>query len=150
MLQRLLAERFHLREHTEQRTMRAYELVVGKGGPKTAPTRNGALATANGGFPFHGGMRQLADLIAVQLTISAPTDPARPATGGGPLPAVLDKTGLEGVYDFTVDIRPEPGADAFTLWQRFVQERLGLKLESRRGLVLVVVVDSADRTPESN
>jgi uncharacterized protein (TIGR03435 family) len=150
MLQTLLAERFHLREHTEQRAMRAYELVVDKGGPKIAPAMNGVVAATNGGFHFHGGMRQLADLIAVQLTISAPTDPTRPATAVGPPAPVLDKTGLDGVYDFAVDIRAEPGGDIFTLWQRFAQERLGLKLESRRGLVPVVVVESAERTPEAN
>jgi uncharacterized protein (TIGR03435 family) len=104
----------------------AYELVVDKGGPKIGPPKSGAPAASNGGFPFHGGMRQLADLIALQLTISAPADPARPGFAGGPPPVVLDKTGLEGVYDFAVDIRPEPGGDMVTLWQRYAQERLGL------------------------
>jgi uncharacterized protein (TIGR03435 family) len=150
MLQALLMERFHLREHTERRTIREYELMVDKGGPKIAPAKGAAAATTDGGFLFHGGMRQLADLIAVQLTIPTATDPTRPAIGGGPPPLVLDKTGLDGVYDFAVDVRPEPGVDAFTLWQRFAQERLGLRLESRRGLVRVVVVDSAERTPEAN
>jgi uncharacterized protein (TIGR03435 family) len=86
----------------------------------------------------------------LQLTISAPADPTRPGFAGGPPPVVLDRTGLEGVYDFAVDIRPEPGDDMFTLWQRYAQERLGLKVESTRGLVTVVVVDSAERTPEAN
>jgi uncharacterized protein (TIGR03435 family) len=149
MLLTLLAERFHLRQHTEQRTMRAYELVVEKGGPKFDLT-NGARPASNGGLSFHGGMRQLADLIAVQLTISVPADPTRPGIAGESPPVVLDKTGLEGVYDLAVDIRPEPGADMFTLWQRYAQERLGLKLESTRDLLPVVVVDSAERTPEAN
>jgi uncharacterized protein (TIGR03435 family) len=150
MLLTLLTERFHLRQHTEQRTMRAYELMVDKGGPKIGLTKSGAPAANNGGFPFHGGMRQLADVIAVQLTISLPTDPTQPGIAGGPPPVVLDKTGLEGMYDFAVDIRPEPGVDMFTLWQRYAQERLGLKLESTRGVVPVIVVDSAERTPEAN
>jgi len=150
MLLTLLAERFHLRQHTEQRTMRAYELIVDKGGPKIGPTKSGAPAASNVGFPFHGGMRQLADVIAVQLTISVPADPTRPGIAGGPPPIVLDKTGLEGVYDLVVDIRADPGADMVTLWQRYAQERLGLKLENTRGLVPVVVVDSAERTPEAN
>lgn len=94
MLLALLAERFHLREHAEQSTRRAYELIVDKGGPKTDLTKGGGPATSNGGFPFHGGMRELADLIAAQLTISAPTDPTRPGMAGGPPPIVLDKTDL--------------------------------------------------------
>jgi uncharacterized protein (TIGR03435 family) len=150
MLSALLAERFHLRQHNEQRRMRAYELVVDKGGPKIGAAKSGAPPASNGGFPFHGEMRQLADLIAVQLTIPAPADSTRPVFAAGTPPVVLDKTGLEGVYDFAVDIRGEPGDDIFTLWQRYARERLGLKLESTRGLVTVVVVDSAERTPEAN
>lgn len=45
---------------------------------------------------------------------------------------MLDKTGLEGTYDIKVDLKAEPGVDSFTPWQRFLQDRLGLKLESRR------------------
>jgi uncharacterized protein (TIGR03435 family) len=150
MLSILLVERFHLKQHMEQRTMRAYELVVDKGGPKVRLTKSGTPAASNNGYPFHGEMRQLADLIAIQLTISVPADPTRPGIAGGSPPVVKDKTGLEGIYDLAIDIRPEPGADMFTLWQRYAQERLGLKLEATRGPVPVVVVDSAERTPEAN
>ncbi len=150
MLLTLLAERFHLQVHTELLTTRAYELTVDKGGPKISPAKRGALAVSNGGFPFHGGMRQRADVIAVQLTISTLDDPTGPGIGKGTPPVVLDKTGLEDVYDLAIDIRPEPGADMFTLWQRFAKERLGLRLERRKSLVPVVVVDGAERTPEAN
>jgi uncharacterized protein (TIGR03435 family) len=146
MLRTLLAERFRLRQHTERRTLRAYELSVAPGGPKLA---SGGTASP-GGFPFQGSMHQLADLIALQLTIPNISDPSRPAIASGTRPIVLDKTGLEGVYEFPVDIQPEPGADLFLLWQRFARERLGLRLESRRGLVPVVVVDHAERHPEAN
>jgi len=33
----------------------------------------------------------------------------------------LNKTGLDGVYEINVDIRPELGGDIFTLWQRILQ-----------------------------
>jgi uncharacterized protein (TIGR03435 family) len=152
MLLTLLVDRFRLREHMEQRTMRAYELVIDKGGPKVAPANEGApaAATPGRGFHFRGEMRQLADLIAVQLTIPPPTDPTRPAIASGRPTPVLDLTGLPGVYEFNVDIRPEPNTDLFAPWQRFVQEILGLKLETRRGAVPVVVVDSVERTPTPN
>jgi len=149
LLAALLAERFHLRQHIEQRAMRAYELIVDKGGPKAGLT-GGVAAAPHSGFPFHGDMRGLADAIAVQLTIAAPADPSQPGMAGGPPAVVLDKTGLEGIYDLAIDIRPEAGADMFTLWQRYAQERLGLKLESTRSLVPVVVIDGAERTPEAN
>jgi uncharacterized protein (TIGR03435 family) len=150
MLLTLLTQRFDLRLHREQRAMRAYELTVDKGGAKISPSNGVAPAAARGGFPFHGTMRQLADLIAVQLTISVPTDPTTPGIGAGPPAIVLDKTGLEDLYDLSIDIRPEPGTEIFTLWQRFAQDRLGLKLQSTRSQVPVIVVDSAERTPEGN
>ena len=63
---------------------------------------------------------------------------------------VVDKTGLEGVFDLAVALRPEVGTDRFTVWQRALQEQLGLKLESRKLSMAVLVVGSADRVPVTN
>jgi len=63
---------------------------------------------------------------------------------------VLDKTGLAGTYDFSADITPEPGVDLLNLWRRVLPERFGLRLESRRGPVEVIVIDSALRIPTAN
>jgi uncharacterized protein (TIGR03435 family) len=93
MTRGLLGERFGLKQHGESRSMRAYELVVDAGGPKIQPAKEGEAASAGGGLRFHGGMRQLADVIAVQLSIPEATDPNRPAVAGPPTP-VLDETGL--------------------------------------------------------
>jgi uncharacterized protein (TIGR03435 family) len=151
MLRNLLAERFGLRQHRETRTMRTYHLVSDRGGAKIQPAKDGATPPARTGFQFHGDMRQLADLIAVQLTIGEPPpDPTRPAIAAGPPAPVLNKTNLEGIFDVPVAIRPERGVGAFTTWQRFLPDELGLKLESRRGDVPVLVVDSASREPGSN
>ena len=77
---------------------------------------------------------------------------------------VLDKTGLTGNYEFDLTWTPDqlpqgpppPGApplppidpngpSIFTA----VQEQLGLKLESTRGLVQVLVIDNVERpTPD--
>ena len=77
---------------------------------------------------------------------------------------VVDKTGLSGAYDFTLTWTPdqmpggqrppgapEPppidpnGASLFTA----VQEQLGLKLDSQRGAVAVLVIDRAERPTEN-
>lgn len=150
MLRSLLAERFHLTEHSEPRAMRVYALVVGRAGPKIQPVQNGEAAKVQPGFHFHGNLRQFADLLTVQLSIPAPEDPREPARAGGPQIPVLDKTGLAGVFDFSVDIRPELGTDMFALWQRALQEQLGLSIENRREIVTVVVVDDAARVPTAN
>jgi uncharacterized protein (TIGR03435 family) len=150
MLRFLLADRFHLEQHGETRNMRVYELVTDKAGPKIQPTKAGEERRTGTGFHFRGDMRQLADLIAIQLNIPAPEDPTRPAMAGGAPALVLDKTALSGIYDFNVDIRPEPGTDGFTAWKRLLPDQLGLKLDSVRGEVPVVVVDSALRVPTEN
>jgi hypothetical protein len=75
MLRSLLAERFHLKEHSETREMRAYELAVGKSGPKIHPMSGAETVRAGAGFHFHGDLRQFADLLAVQLSIPASDNP---------------------------------------------------------------------------
>lgn len=150
MLRELLAERFQLQTHTENRDMRVYELVTDKDGPKIQPVADGGSAIAGPGFHFQGDMRQFADFLAVQLSIPIADDPSQPVRAGGPMIPVLDKTGLEGIYSFTAEVRPELGIDSFSLWQRTLRDKLGLRIESRRGPVQVVVVDSASRIPTAN
>ena len=77
---------------------------------------------------------------------------------------VVDKTGLTGTYDlelsyapdpaingFGRDLPPQPGApppaansDAPSLFGA-LQEQLGLKLEATKGMIDVLVVDSAEK-----
>jgi uncharacterized protein (TIGR03435 family) len=63
---------------------------------------------------------------------------------------VLNKTGLPGIFDFSVDIHPELGTDRFTSWRRALEDHLGLRIESRKGNVAVLVVDEAARIPTEN
>jgi uncharacterized protein (TIGR03435 family) len=84
------------------------------------------------------------------LSIPAAVNPNEPVKAGGPPIPVLDKTGLPGIYDFSVDMHPELGTDGFTLWQRALEDQLGLRLENRKGNVEVLVVDSASKIPTEN
>jgi len=139
MLRALLADRFRLSLHREAKELQVYELVADKNGPRAHAVKDGMT------------MLQLANLISIQLTIPAASDdPSKPSVARGPLVPVLDKTGLEGTYDIKVDPKLEPGVESFTLWQRFLQDRLGLKLESRKEKMDVLVADSAEKTPTSN
>jgi uncharacterized protein (TIGR03435 family) len=154
MLQSLLVDRFNLKQHSETRPMRVYELTVGKDGPKIKPLAikpaAGGETPASVGFHFHGEMRQFADLLAIQFSIPAAASPSEPVRAGGPATPVLDRTGLEGVYDFNVDIHPELGTDAFTAWQRVLDAQLGLRIESRKDEVEVRVIDDALHVPSAN
>ncbi len=150
MIQGLLAERFELKKHSQSREMRVYELAIGKSGPRIHPIDAGETPASHAGFYFRGDLRQFANLLAVQLSIPALSNPSEPAKASGPPIPVLDQTGLSGIYDFSVDIRPELGTDMFTMWQRALQDQLGLRLENRKGAVEVLVVDAASRTPTEN
>ena len=150
MLQTLVAVRFNVKQHTETRDMRVYELVTDKAGPKIHPIDSGQTPATAGGFHFHGDLRQFADLLALQLSIPASDNPAEPVRAStSPIP-VVDKTGLAGTFDFTVDIRPELGTDMFATWQRALQDQLGLKIEGRKQGLQVMVVDDASKTPTEN
>jgi uncharacterized protein (TIGR03435 family) len=141
MLRAMLEERFGLKQHTEMREMRAFELVVDPKGLKI----NGDELGGN----FRGEMRALADLIAVQVTILSQTEASKPGLATGPPAPVLDRTGLEGIYSLDINLQPEAGLDVLTLWQRLLP-KFGLKLNSRKAPVTVVVIDSALRVPIQN
>jgi uncharacterized protein (TIGR03435 family) len=150
MLKGLLADRFGLKLHGESRPMRAYALVVAKDGPKIHPVDPVPAIAPHPGSHFRGDMRQFADLLTVQFSIPAPSDPSVPVIGLGPQIPVLNETGLQGTYEFSVDIKPELNTDGFTAWSRVLEDRLGLKIESRKGDVPVVVVDEAAKIPTGN
>jgi uncharacterized protein (TIGR03435 family) len=150
MLRSLVAGRFKLIQHSEMREMRVYELVIGKSGPKIRPISDGEKPTPRAGFHFHGDLRRFADLLAVQLSIPASDNPAEPVRASPSPISVVDKTGLPGVFDFSVDIHPELGTDMFTLWQRALEDQLGLRIEGRKGNLAVLVVDEAARIPTEN
>jgi uncharacterized protein (TIGR03435 family) len=150
MLRALLIDRFSLKQHSESKMMRVYELEVGKDGPKIKPVQDAGAPSPGPGFRFRGDMRQFADLLAVQFSMPAPEEPGVPVKAGGPAIPVLDKTGLQGIYDFSVDQRPELGTDIFTAWKRALEDQLGLKIESRMDHVAVVVVDDATKIPTAN
>jgi uncharacterized protein (TIGR03435 family) len=63
---------------------------------------------------------------------------------------VVDRTGLDGRYDIVLKWSPEqtPKDDLPSLFTA-LQEQLGLKLESSKAMVEVLVIDSVERpTPE--
>lgn len=149
MLRALLTARFNLRQHSETRVMRVYDLLA-DGSAKLHRMESGDTAKPGAGFHFHGDMRRFADFLAVQLSIPILDDPAQPGRAGGPAIPVLDRTELLGVYDLTIDVKPEVGTDSFSRWQRALRDQLGLRIESRRGPLEVVIVDEAARIPTAN
>lgn len=146
MLQALLAERFHLALHREAKQMRSYALMVDKAAKLHRAV--GPLQPSTSPGNFHGDMRQFANIISIGLTIPPIEDPTRPSIASGPPVPVIDKTGLDGNYDISVDLQRDPGGDAYTRWQHALRDQLGLKLEAERGPVEVLVIDRVERKPE--
>ncbi len=142
MLQALLADRFQLRIHRENRDLRVYLLTTARTGPKLK-----AVPVRDGGFTFGPGhisaratsMAEFADKLS------------RPYFGlGAP---VINSTGLDGVYDFTLDWTPDNApSDASAGPSIFaaLQEQLGLELEASKNRVEVLVIDHVERVPAEN
>jgi uncharacterized protein (TIGR03435 family) len=148
MLRPMIEERFHLQAHFESRQMPAYALVVGKGGAKLSEVQPGV--TADGGKD-PGGIRMGPGMIVSTAAPMAPLIDALSVQLGRP---VVDRTGLTGHYSFTLKFAPvqaandaqtDPGPTLFTA----VQEQLGLRLESTKAPVPVLVVDHIER-PSGN
>lgn len=146
MLQDLLATRFALQLHREQKSTSVYELVVAKGGPRLPKDKSDTLPSSypkeslprvvDGSFVFSNiSMTEFAEQLTQLRGIDFP---------------VLDRTGIQGVYDITLKsaaralLEPD-GPSLLTL----LQEQLGLKLVSAKDPVEVLVVDHAEK-PSAN
>ncbi len=144
MLKPLMAARFQLMFHRETKEMPIYWLVVGKNGPKirkpdASDTTRGFLR--NKPHSIEGHKMNVGNLVYF--------------LGGELQIPLVDKTGLEGDYDFKLewseDTRPvaagsvdTPDIEKPSLFAA-VQEQLGLKLEVHPGPVEFLVVDRAEK-----
>lgn len=161
MFQALLTDRCKMVFHRDTKELPVYFLVVAKGGPKLEQGKpadaspdgvggTGTLQFGQGGLMTFKAM-PLSALIQVLSQQAGRT--------------IVDKTGLTGRYDFTwqFNLNASPGggrggpqssasgspdaepASIFTI----IQEELGLKLDSGKGPVEVIVIDHIER-PSDN
>ena len=162
LLQAALAERFKVALHAETRELSTYALVVGDDGPKLQPTKPASSypdpVKGPDGIPMNKSFRikidgsqagleargmSTAD-IAWHLSMQLGT-------------AVVDKTGLTGNYDFTLNWKSDgsvgnfntPASDASaSSLSAAIQEQLGLKLEPQKGPMQLLIIDHAERPAE--
>lgn len=153
--QQLLIDRFGLKFHYESREMPAFHLVVAKGGAKLNPApppvdfATGVLHEKPGNLTANGvRMERLA--IYLMLLQNRP---------------VIDKTGLTGSYDFSLEWQPdEPSPQlpsesgsrqdpavigANSTLPAALKQQLGLQLVNARESVKVLVVDHIDKPSEN-
>jgi uncharacterized protein (TIGR03435 family) len=148
MFQSLLAERFNLAVHHENKEMPVYFLVVAKGGPKLRDLKaHGSIKPPNPDMHRFGGAGSLKGLVIFLSNLSG-----RP---------VIDKTGLTGSYDYHMELPQDEfsitatdgliqasaaaGAAVFAA----MGQQLGLKLESGKAPVDVLVIDHIEK-PSQN
>ena len=164
MLRTLLADRFKIAVHNESRDRPVYALVLARPdrrfGPQlqksatdcaTAKGDNACGSSVGPGFIRSRGrtMAQFAESLSMLTN-----------TGSSLNRLIVDRTGLDGPYDLTLRFTPENippgnvpglppidpnGPSIFTA----LQEQLGLKLDSQRAPVNVLVVDRAERPTEN-
>jgi uncharacterized protein (TIGR03435 family) len=158
LLQNLLEERFQLKLHKETKTLTMYDLEVAKGGPKLKAavipetTEEGAKMPDDGKLPgggkMHGRMMMGPGMFQGQsVTMQAIANQMSSIVHY----TVVDKTGLKGEFDVDLKWSADQGgsaggdssADAVSIFTA-VQEQLGLKLQSTKGLVETVMIDHAE------
>ena len=175
MLQTLLITRFGLRAHAEPRPTNVYELVAAGSGLRIQQVQelnelDRAFPSDPAGLPLLGdqtretmdGRLRLLSTSRGQIFVTERSKYERIRKNRGT--EEIDRTGLTGLYDFTLKFTyegrmpglmgplgvpagtPAPAADpdAPSL-SAALQEQLGLKLESARGPVEVVVIEKFEK-----
>jgi uncharacterized protein (TIGR03435 family) len=146
MLQTLLADRFKVQLHRESKTMSGFALVAGKNGPKLASSLSEGAPEIRGRMKWIAtrySMADVADFLAANTTS-----------------LVADMTGIQGRFDFTLDLGPYLSIDTPILkneaaqvlsaaFQSAIEAQLGLKLEARKVPVEVLVIDHVERPSEN-
>ncbi len=153
IMQEVLADRFHLKTSEVTKDLPVYELVVAKGGAKLKPAvvEDAAKPGPEKNPPRLTGRNGSMEGYAVPVSMVADALGRVHDLGDGRV--VVDKTGLAGVYDFTLKWTPtnaEPSAnqDAPGLFTA-VEEQLGLKLVPGKAPAQVLVVEHVERPTEN-
>ncbi len=155
MQQALLADRLKLKVHFETKEMTILALVIAKSGLKIHEAKPGDTY-ANGlkgpdGKPFGragAGTFGSGYMAGQGMTLGNVVGNLPNITGF----LVEDRTGLTGVYDFTLHyspVEPPPPDSTEPSIYTAVEQQLGLKLEPTKEQVQVLVIDQAERPSEN-
>jgi len=144
MLLPFLVERFQLKAHTEIKTLPVYELVVIKDGPKFKQSEDDTHGSGTSIHGDHNGKELTAHNLSMTSLASSLTNEVHRT--------VIDKTGLAGKYDLGMKWSADDGtaqADSLPSIFTALPEQLGLKLQSAKGPVETLVVDSVEMPSEN-
>jgi uncharacterized protein (TIGR03435 family) len=157
MLQQILKERMNFAAHVDTKEVPAYDLVVGKNGPKFQAADPGAK---NNGTMSMRNNQEKTVLTGTGMELS---NLAANLSGAAGRP-VFDKTGLTGAYDIKLEYVREQNMSATVPGEgpsvapadpsgpsvmAALEDQLGLKLVPSRGPMQVVVIEHMDK-PDAN
>jgi len=146
-LQSALMDRFQLKCHMATKEMPIYQLVQAKGGARLKET---TAEQSKRGSTSINGRNGMVHAVATGMT----TDRMAAMLGNEVDRLVVNKTGLTGSYDLTMDwVRDAPAGSAETPSGPTVftalEEQLGLKLEPVKGPVPLLVIDGVEKPSEN-
>ena len=149
MMQTLLAERFKVELHHQTKEFAAYALLVAKNGPKFHESETEGESSID---PDQKRMSVTVHRTPISQLTEMLSNVFRAP--------VVDMTGLKGKYDVTLnlakyigDIQPKgDGAppDVLSIITMGLQEELGLRLESRKLPLDLLIIDRAEKVPVEN
>ena len=147
MLQAVLAERFHLMVHREQKPMPVFALLAGKKELKLQAAAEPGEAECKQAYVQADGHTHVACVnmtmtgLATRLSRLEPFDVNQPA---------VDLTGITGSYNFQLEWTPR-GPDSAPVGVTVMDalEKLGLKLEARKEPMTVIAIDHVEQ-PDAN
>ncbi len=143
MVRALLEDRFKLALHEESKEGVVYALLQAKGGAKLSEA-----APSNDTNEFRGvAVGRNANGSILEGKGATASDIAFALSGILERP-VLDQTSLKGHYAFTMEYSSGTETNGPSVFGS-LQHQIGLKLEARKGLVTVVVVDHAEKPPQN-
>ena len=150
MAQRLLAERFQLKVHHESKDLSVLVVSVGKTAPKLFPPKEGETHSLRFA-PQTGPDQKVAGfhLVATRYSLAQLNDAFARQLGR----VIVNKTGLDGEYDFTMDITMDDGQsnprDPSVLLNA-MKDQLGLTVKSDKIPVDILVIDRAEKVAAGN
>jgi uncharacterized protein (TIGR03435 family) len=140
LVRALLEGRFQLRAHRETRDRQIYQLLVDRPDRRLGPGLR--ISTTDCRVARCGLLQAPGSAGGLGVTIPQLADALAPFAGR----LIVDRAGLEQAFDIDLKWTPEatPASDAPGLTTA-IREQLGLRLESARGPVDVLVVDGVSR-----
>ncbi|HYL78960.1 MAG TPA: TIGR03435 family protein [Bryobacteraceae bacterium] len=154
MLQALLADRFKLKLHTDNKPIPAFALSMGKSKPKLKESDGKPSGCQGQPQNPQPGVVPLIVVTCVNRTMEQFAQDLRNMAGGYLTNPVVDRTGLKGGWDFDIKwtgrgALARAGADGISIFDA-VDKQLGLKLQPEKLPVEVLVVDSVNERPTDN